>query len=253
MVRSLLSIALALLFIGAAAGQEISDPFYTNLLMGNFSTPQLAPGESGSLAFNLTNPYPWAINRTSLLVEIYAFRGSSGMMRVEDLESPPIFEVNVSRRATLNLGTIEEGETTEVKLTVMTTVDTPRGGFFTQGSYFIRFRLEFDYPQDQHAVMVSPGFFSEEEWAYALREPTPQERQVYRYIGNANYTYLGELLKLESIDGILPDSAFGVKKPLPLSPFYLILGGSGAAFLLSLYHLRRETREDSKPINRRQR
>ncbi len=117
----------------------------------------------------------------------------------------------------------------------------------------MRFRLEFDYLLDRHAIMVSPGFFSKEELAYALRDATADERVNYRFVGNANYTYLGERLGVESIDGLIPDTGFGVKDRLPLWPFNLLLAGSATAFLVFLIQLRRESRQDSKPINRGQR
>lgn len=253
----LTAVLLTLLFVGAAAAQEVSDPTMTNLIMGDFEMPQLAPGDEGLLAFNLTNPYTWAMNATTVLVEIYAFSTSSRTTPVGELAVPPALRFPISQGleegtgGVLLIGDLGPGESSRIELTVLTASDTPRGSVFSQGSYFVRFRLEFDYPQGLHAVMVSPGFYDEEELAYALREPTSEESAAYRYVGWANYTYLGERLGLDSIDGILPDAAFGVKEPLPLWPFYAILGGSMAALVLFIYYYRRERLESSKHIKRR--
>ncbi len=213
----------------------------------------MSPGESGKLSFTLRNPYPWAMEDASLLVEIHEFRTGSEVWAVEELESPPILQESGSPRLNRSLGTIQPESSQGMVLIIQTIEDTPRGSVFVQGSYLIRFRLDFDYPPDNHAVMVSLGFYTAEEWAYASRDPTAEERQTYRYAGNANYSYLGQVLGLESIDGILPDTGFGVKEPLPLWPFYLLLVGAVGASLLSLYYLRREAKVGSKPINRRQR
>lgn len=243
---------LVFLASGSVLGQEVSDPSKTNVLLVDLSTPQLAPGETGLLAFTVSNPYPWAMEGTSLLVEIYDFRTSSVSMTVDELESPPIFQESASTSTLLNLTTVEAGSGRRVELTVVTAAETPAGSIFTQGSYFIRFRLEFDYPGG-HAVMVSRGFYTGDEWAYAVREATSEEKETYRYVRGVNYTYLGEVLDLASIDGVLPDSGFGVKERLPMWPFQLLIGTAALAFLLAIYHHRRETRGNSKHINRRRR
>ncbi len=247
------AVLLTLPLLGFAAAQEVSDPARTILILGDFETPQLAPGDEGPLTFDITNPYTWAMNATSLLVEIYAFSTSSRTIPVGELASAPILRFPVAQgledgvRGVLDLGSLDPGSSSRIELTVVTELDTPRGSVFSQGSYQVRFRLEFDYPQGQHAVMVSPGFYDGEELAYALRDATPEEMATYRYVGFANYTYLGERLGLDSIDGILPDTTFGVKDPLSLWPFYAILGGSVAAFGLYVYYYRRERGGDSKP------
>ncbi len=248
-------ILILILLAGVASGEEVSDPSKTNLLLRNFSTPQLTPGESGTFSFDVYNPYNWSMDGTTLDVEIYEFSSSMGSKQVQDIEGAPVFLRSGKTSVRLSLGTLASGAVATTELIIKTASDTPHGSVFTQGSYFVRFRLEFDYLGDEHAIMVSPrGFFSKDELTYALlREPTPEERVTYRYVGNANYTYLGQLLGLESIDGLIPDTAFGVKERLPRWPFYLLLGGAVAASILSFYHYRVERRGDYKPINRGQR
>ncbi len=248
-----LGLLLAILLVGVAAGEEVSDPTRTNLILGSFETPQLSPGNVGRFSFSLTNPYSWSMNGTTLFVEVYEFSTSSLTTPIEELENAPLLvfpesPFSVGTNGTIDYGMVEADESVGIELGVRTQADTPHGSVFSQGSYFVRFRLEFDFLQD-HAVMVSPGFYSLEELDYGLRDPTPEERETYRYVGNANYTFFGEVLGLETIDGMLPDATFGVKEPLPQWPFYTILGGAVAALVLALFYYRRE-RSDSKAIKR---
>lgn len=250
-MRAPLALILVFLLATAAKGQEIDDFSMANLILTDFEVPQLAPGQSGILAFNVTNPYPWEMTAAELSVEIYDFRSLSIRLRVEDIESPPVFSASGDTSVTLDIGTMSPGERQRVTLTVETFPHTPSGGVFTQGSYFVRFRLEFDHPGG-HAVMVSRGFFTTDEWANATRPPTPEEVEAYEYVGYVNLSYLGQLLGLDRVDGILPETGFGVKEPLPVWPFHLLAVGAVAAFAASIYYWRRE-RAETKPINRRRR
>lgn len=227
---------------GVSIGQDISDHSRTNRILQGFSPLQLAPGDEGAISFVVGNPYDWVITNTTLSVEIYAFDVSGREVQVEELDNAPRFRASFSPEVFLDLGTIPSGDASPVELVIETTPQTPAGGFFQQGSYWIRYRLEFDYGESLHAILPSRGHFTAEEWAYATRTPSETERDAYRYEGNLNLTYLGERLGLQSIDGLLQDSSFGVKENLPLWPFYLLLGASVAASLLAAEYLRRERR-----------
>lgn len=247
-MRSALALLPMVLLASTALGQELGDISVSSNILSDFVTPQLAPGHSGELSFSVTNPYPWAMAASLLRVEIYAFRSASVFLLVEDMESPPVFALTGSAVAFLSLGDIQPAESRRVTLKIETQSDTPSGGVFTQGTYLVRFWLEFDHPAG-HAIMVSSRFFTDEEWAYATRETPPEEREAYEYAGNLNMTYLALVLGVERLDGILPDTAFGVKEPLPVWPFHLLAGGSAVAFGLSVYFWKRE-RSESKDINR---
>lgn len=238
------------LLAGIVSAQDISDPTVANpsLILQDFEALQLAPGESGSLQFNLTNPSPWTWNQTTLLVEIYAFRSGDETERVADQAHPPVLVGSGTPMIELSLGTLESGESQRVGLAVATEAETAHGGIFTQGAYAVRFRLTFAYAGNASAVMVSLGHFTPAEWAQGIREPTAAERAAYRWVGNANYSYFGALLGLEAIDGLLPETGFGVKDPLPLWPFTVLLVAAGGAFGLFLIAYWREHRGRAKGL-----
>lgn len=247
---------LAILLLPLAAAQEVSDPELTGSVLSEFQTLQLRPGESGDLAFNVTNPYPWALENATLGVEIHEYRVPAfpqglTVTPVRDLERPPVFAASNDPALRLSLGGVAPASTAEMRYRIVTEPGTPGGSVFTQGTYVVRFRLAFAYDGGETALLLSPGFFTAAELAYALRDAPDAERAAYRYVGFLNLSFLSAAYG-EEVDGLLPDTAFGVKVPLPLWPFVALLVGSAAAFGLSLYYLRRERQAASKPINRRQ-
>ncbi len=238
------------LTLGAVSGEEVSDLARTNLLLGDFTVPQLAPGEEGDFSFSVANPYSWPIENVTLEAEIYAFFLRGNRTSIQRLTDPPEFKQSSLPSISRDLGTMAPASRERVSLTIQTSPTTPSGSFFTQGAYHVRFRLEFDYLAGLHAVMVSPGFYSPEEFAYALRDVTPQEQAAFRYEGFLNLTYLGEVLGLESIDGVVSDSGFGMKVPRPLWPFQLLLVGAGVSAALALYYVWRERRTAGESAGR---
>jgi len=59
--------------------------------------------------------------------------------------------------------------------------------------------------------MVSRGYFDDAMWTHLTETETGA--------GDVNQTYLAEL----GYDGIIPDSAFSVKIPIPRWPFYALV------------------------------
>ena len=78
-----------------------------------------------------------------------------------------------------------------------------------EGTYFVRFSMSFDLNETER-LMQSRGHWSMEKWEEAttnVTEGTP---------GNIN-------LEVLDVDGIIPDSSFGVKKPIPKWPLYVLI------------------------------
>ncbi|MCJ2554753.1 MAG: hypothetical protein LN410_00905 [Candidatus Thermoplasmatota archaeon] len=242
----LLALLLPVLISGTALAQPISEPAHTNLILTIQASPQLAPGERGDLRLELHNPYDWAMENVSLFGEIYAFLHRAEHTEIAGLPNPPSLGADGSSSTRVEFGSLPEADRRPATIPVGTSAQTPGGTVFTQGAYLLRFRLDFDYLGGLHAVMVSPGFYTAEEWTFATREPSPQEQVDYRYVGWANYSSLGLVLGLPSIDGILPDSGFGVKEPLPLWPFQLLAVGAGFAIAGSGYYVWRGRRTGGK-------
>jgi hypothetical protein len=67
--------------------------------------------------------------------------------------------------------------------------------------------------------MVSPGFFTQAQWTAAVVPPA-DPCNLPNCRGHLNVTKLAGFLGVSRLDGIIPDSAFGVKEPIPRWPFY---------------------------------
>jgi hypothetical protein len=105
----------------------------------------------------------------------------------------------------------------------------PHGTIFSQASYFVRFWLEFNGTVNGNATrfrMASRGFFTDDQWARATNATNTSPCTPPSCRGNVNFTILG-------VDGILPDSAFGVKEPIPRWPFYLLIALAGFFLLFA--------------------
>src|SRR5207249_428146 len=87
--------------------------------------------------------------------------------------------------------------------------------FYFISTYFLRFWLEFDGIVNGNATrfrMASPGFFTRAEWdrATSANATTPCTPP-----GCRGESGRGVNVSMLGVDGILPDSAFGVKEPIP--------------------------------------
>ena len=165
-------------------------------------TPVIKPSKEGELIFNMTNPYPLSMENVSLTAEIYYFvehtwfteRKSCKISNIEH----PFFENGNEK---INCSWKEINEKNSTSLLIISNKDTD------QGTYFVRFHLEFDY-KNIHYIMKSIGFFTNEQWEKATSCGTE--------FGGVNTSILG-------IDAIIPETTFGVKQPIPLWPLYLLI------------------------------
>src|SRR5207302_10242859 len=70
--------------------------------------------------------------------------------------------------------------------------------------------------------LVSPWCFTPARWlAATIPEADPCNLPTCR--GHLSVTMLAGFLGVSRVDGISPDSAFGVKGPIPRWPFYLLI------------------------------
>jgi hypothetical protein len=174
-------------------------------------TPQIKPGEEGKLEFNITNPCPLVMENVSLAAEIY-YRVTEGKScGIDKVENPPKFEN--STKTIIHWNKILSNETNVTTLLIISTKDTD------QGTYFIRFQLEFNY-HDTPYKMKSRGYFTDEEWENATSNASG-------YPGGVNLSMLG-------VDGIIPETSFSVKeeKDVPSFEFvFLIIAIASIIFL----------------------
>lgn len=187
-------------------------------LFGNFSTPQMIPGDSGFLRFSLTNRYDEknssvideTMTNVTVTIEIYRYANIHESKDLDRVDKVPKFASSNDQSTHYEWNSIAPGE----KMSNANFMIKSREGT-EQGTYFVRFQLNFDYNGTSY-VMKSRGHFSNEEWDDATTNTTIDDP------GNINITKLG-------VDGIIPDTTFGVKKPWPIWPLY-VLGGLTVMF-----------------------
>ncbi len=211
-----LTIALAVLMLASIAqAQSIEEPRFVNKFLDEFSTPSIVPGQSG--VFSLTVNHPDAFNLTSpmenasLSISIYHYATLEESLDVSDIDNPPgIVESNGEPNMIVECGDIQPGNGYSVEFTIDTERSTPHGSYFSQSTYFVRFNLTFTYENVTY-TMVSRGHFDDAMWYHLTETETGA--------GEINQTYLAEL----GYDGIIPDSAFSLKIPIPRWPFYALV------------------------------
>ncbi len=186
----------------------------------NFETPQLEPGDNGIFALEIQNRYINEITNVSINAEIYH--------RADIDESESINEVNSGKRpiitekcwnykseeencsdssssklANFNINAILANQTVQLQFSINTNDDTE------EGTYFVRFSMNFEF-NETNRVLQSRGYWNMEQWTNATTNSSEN------YPGNIN-------LDLLNVDGIIPDSSFGVKKPIPKWPLYILI------------------------------
>ncbi len=226
---ALLVAVFVLLAASSSAMGDVRDPGKVNKILtyGTFETPDMEPGQQGVIAFNFTNPYNKTMTDVALNVSIYQYVEQE-VSRVVDSSWPydfPRFEGAPApgREKPFTFSSIASNASTRVNLTVLTAENMPHGEIFSQGAYLIRFWLTFQL-DGVPAWMASPGYWSKQQFIYATGDQilcNPID-----CVGDVNLTRLG------GVDGILPDTAFGIKSSVPQWPFYA--AGSGAVFFLLL-------------------
>ena len=194
-------------------------------------TPQLAPGDSGRFIFYFNSTYTVPIQNVTLKASIYRYATIDASIPVNDTSwtypFPKIQESGSLEWVWTNT-TVTPGSSRLLNFTILTAADSsqmPHGTIFSQSTYFVRFWLEFDGDVSGNTTrlrMMSLGFFSGAQWQ-AAQVPPPNPCNLPDCRGNVNLTMLASFLGVNRIDGILPDSAFGVKEPIPRWPFYLLI------------------------------
>jgi len=237
--------ALALMFLlfvaglapPPASGQDYGDVGKVNRLISVFDTPQLAPGESGAFRFEFNSTYAEPIYDVTLNVSIYMYATIEEAIPVDSAWSlafayPRIEESTGPdpRDRRWALGTVGAGTSIPLEFTVLTAAsseDMPHGSVFSEATYFVRFWLEFNANVSGTLtpfVMKSRGHFTGAQWDAATNETNTNPCNPPGCRGNLNLTLLG-------VDGLLPDSSFGVKEPIPQWPFYALIAAA-ALFLV---------------------
>jgi len=181
----------------------------------NFRTPQLEPGDTGDFKLEVHNRYEESIDNVIIVAEIYRradIDESETLDKIPADERPVIrstcwnlncIETSDTKKATFDIGTMESNETISFEFEIVSRDDTK------EGTYFVRFSMNFNHNETAR-VMQSRGHWSMEQWEEATTNVTDGTP------GNINLEILG-------VDGIIPDSSFGIKKPIPQWPLYILI------------------------------
>jgi len=205
----------AMLLLSIVHAQSVEEPRFVNRMLGDFSTPSIEPGHDGILSFTVNNPDP--VNLTGVMegtvisISIYRYATLEESLPVEDVDEPPVFQGSGTTATSVTCGDIQPGGNVTVPLAILTERGTAHGSYFSQCSYFVRFNLTFSYSGENY-TMVSRGHFTDGQWELLTSGDTGA--------GEINQTYLHEL----GYDGIIPDTAFSVRKSIPIWPAFLLAG-----------------------------
>jgi hypothetical protein len=231
-VSIVLSLALLSSYPAAAdIPQYPGQPRYANNFLSSFQTPTVAPGQMVDFSFNLTNPYNGSdaiMQNVTLVVGIYMYATQEKAEAVTDsFPHPPLIRGTTTEWKE-NIPDVLPNlpnQTPRIELPIHTSKKTPHGSYFSQSTYFVRFNLTFNFPDNStDVVLKSRGCFTENEW-----------NTIVSFEGNqsiVNTTYMKSL----GVDGILPDSSFGIKIPIPRWPLGVIVAGCGGLSFMALYY-----------------
>lgn len=191
---------------------DISDPGYTNEIMGEIDTPQIEPGDDGTMAITLKNPYPDVMENITFTAEIYYYSYLDVEKNISDVDQAPVFDDDETS-SVREISDLSENESEEMEYTIDTSEDTE------EGVYSLRYKLEF-WMDGEEEVMKSRGFFTSEEW-YEAREVE----------GGIDHEAL-------NVSGLLPETTFEVKEPMPRLPQYALgIVSSGAGILAVIFYM----------------
>lgn len=222
-------VLLSLLALPVAA--DVSDPGlprYTNNMFGGFVTPTVSPGETVTFSFNFTNPYDdpaGTMTHIVLSVGIYKYATQESSREVNSSFKHPPLLAGEGTELALNLSDMLPGRTVREQILIKTDGDTPHGSCFSQSTYFVRFKLAFNFATNFTVVhLQSRGYFTDEQWARMVSFEAGQTLVDTAY------------MKSLGVDGLIPDSSFGIKVPIPRWPLAVLVAACVAVLLLALYY-----------------
>ena len=223
--RFILSVLVLLSILIAQDASAITyDPYLSHPShipdFANYRTPIIQPGQKGELSFTVRNRYDEPMRNVTLHIEIYARATIEHYWPIDNVEHPPQFYRCSYDTAAVNgtgvvidMGILPPGINTTVVLYIKTSSSTP------EGTYFIRAMMIFDYGNITGIVLKSRGYFTQKEWDRATNRGGE----------------FGIDLDYLNCTGIIPDTSFSVKKPIPMWPFYILVALTAITGILALF------------------
>jgi len=193
----------------------------------------IEPGFSGVYGFTLRNRLNASIENVTLRIEIYRWATSEEAKDIAALAEVPAFRSSGTLARAITLPSLAANGTHVVREEVVTSTQTP------EGVYFTRHEVSFDYanytpdvftpPEVGHFVMRSRGYFTAAQFE------------------SINYSDLEGSLEALNVSGIVPDSSFSVKRPVPLWPIGLLVAGAAVTGGLAMASYLADTNPEKYP------
>jgi len=213
----LVGLAVFALMLSSTGGRaDISDPglpSYVNGILTDFVTPTVAPGKALTFSLKVNNPYNESVVMTEMVltVGIYKYATKDEAMEVNDsFPHPPLINGDSTEYAR-PVPSLLKGANTSISFDIETSRKTPHGTYYSQSTYLLRFMLSFEFQGNATPIVLkSRGFFTDDEW-----------NRMVTYEGGRNvfnHSYMHSL----GVDGIVPDSSFGLKDRIPTWPLVLL-------------------------------
>jgi hypothetical protein len=171
---TVLAIAIALVALTAAVPTSEAAPFpplplaFDGTFLSNLSAPDLTPGSSGTLTFQVADPASFApMTAVTLVLDVYAFNAFPGnaTSSVASAGAPVLVTPTTSgTTANLSLASLGTGAHDDGSVGVATAADTPAGTFA------VRTALSF-VANGASYRLESRGWFTASLWAAATELP----------------------------------------------------------------------------------
>ncbi len=210
-----LSLILVFIMVSPALADSPAAPVYVNRMISVVQTPAVLPHGTGVFAMNMTNPYGnMTMENIHLTIGIYAYATLDEYIPLDEIEHPPLlYNESAGTGTELSFGweSWRPGENRTLYVEIRMQDGSPQGSVFDQASYFLRMRMNFTVGNDSY-LLLSRGYMSDEAKDY-----------LTGLHGVVNSTVLQQF----GFDGIIPDSSFAVRVPIPKWPFYALVGLAG--------------------------
>ena len=199
-----------------------------NNILIDFVTPTVAPGKTLTFSFKVNNTYvnaSGAMENVALRVGIYKYATKDESREVNDSFPHPPQIGGDSLEYQQSLPTLPIGAKQSIAFQIETSHKTPHGTYYSQSTYFLRFSLAFNIQGNSTPIVLkSRGWFTDEEWGKMVYH-TEEEFLL-------NVSYMNSL----GVDGILPDSSFGLKAPIPRWPLAVLVVVSVGTTVMATYY-----------------
>ena len=210
-------------------------PQYANRMLDIDTSTTVEPPDNAWVNVTLWNRYSYDVNdmiNISLTIGVYRYATQERSEYItEDFPNPPLAG-GVSTEETIQYRRIAPDDPDDDYdkpyewswVPFWVSEKTPHGSYFSQATYFVRISVSFNFEGNSSVVVLkSRGFFTDEQWNTMVSWDSGESI--------VNTTYMKSL----GVDGLLPDTSFGVKVPIPRWPLAVIITAAVGSCFMGLY------------------